>query len=79
MLVPEDEKTEFVKNDEGESVEERVSLSEDEWLIEIVEAFHLEVFGLPMGMFGAEWNTLDGSTNSSRQATQDQIKELLFE
>ena len=58
-------------------MEKEVNLNDDEYTFEIVDAFHLGVFGLSNGDTGVDWNSLDGSTTTSRHSTQQQLKELL--
>ena len=52
---------------------------EQEYLVSITEAFHEEAFGLSAGLSGAEWNSLDGTTTSSKNAARKRLENLLFQ
>ena len=64
-------------NKQGNFVETEVELSDHEYVVEIVDLFHLQVFGLPMGFSGAEWDSLDGSTINSRQRNHEKLKDII--
>ena len=53
--------------------------TEQEYLIAITEAFHEEAFGLSTGLSGAQWNSLDATTTSSKRAAREQLEQLLLE
>ena len=60
-----------------EMIEKEVRLNDEEYTFEIVDAFHVGVFGLSNGDTGVDWNSLDGSTTTSRHSTHKKLKELL--
>ena len=52
---------------------------EQAYLVSITEAFHEEAFGLSSGLSGAEWNSLDGTTTSSKNAARERLEKMLFQ
>jgi tetratricopeptide (TPR) repeat protein len=53
--------------------------TEQEYLVAVTEAFHIESFGLTTGLTGAQWNSLDGTTTSSTKAVREQLENMLAE
>ena len=60
-----------------EMVEKEITLTDEEYTFEIVDAFHVGAFGLSNGDTGVDWNSLDGSTTTSRHSTHKKLKEML--
>jgi hypothetical protein len=44
-----------------------------------VEEFHKQAFAMPLGLTGADMNSLDGSTTTAEQAVRDQVDKVLGE
>lgn len=74
---PERTRIELVEKEGAEPEEKEITLDDDEYTFEIVDAFHLGVFGLSNGDTGVDWNSLDGSTTTSRHSTHKKLKEML--
>ncbi len=53
--------------------------SEQAHLTAITEAFHEDAFGLSTGLSGAQWNSLDGTTTSSKRAVREKLEGMLSE
>ena len=60
-----------------EMIEKEITLTDEEYTFEIVDAFHVGAFGLSNGDTGVDWNSLDGSTTTSRHSTHKKLKEML--
>lgn len=68
---------ELVEEEGKEPVEKEVQLTDDEYIFEIIDGFHLAAFGLANGDTGVDWGSLDGSTTTSRHSTQQKLKQML--
>jgi tetratricopeptide (TPR) repeat protein len=60
------------KGDDGEELQ-----TEQEYLTSITESFHEGAFGLSTGLSGSDWNSLDGTTTSSKKAAKKKLESLL--
>ncbi len=68
----------LVEKEGADPVEEEVRLSDEEYIFEIVDSFHKTAFGMANGDTGVvDWSSLDGSTTTSRHATQQRLQELI--
>ena len=59
------------ENEDGEKQ------TDQEYLTAITEAFHEGAFGLSTGLSGADWNSLDGTTTSSKKAAREKLEKML--
>lgn len=57
--------------------EEGEEQTDQEYLTSITEAFHEGAFGLSTGLSGADWNSLDGTTTSSKKAAKEKLEKML--
>ena len=49
------------------------------YIVSACEAFHTGVFALGVGLSGAQWNSLDGTTIASKEAMREKMKSLIEE
>ena len=47
------------------------------YVVSACEAFHTGVFALGVGLSGAQWNSLDGTTMASKEAMREKMKSLI--
>ncbi|MEC8379069.1 MAG: hypothetical protein VXZ96_02030 [Myxococcota bacterium] len=47
------------------------------YIVTACEAFHTGVFALGVGLSGAQWNSLDGTTVASKEAMREKMKSLI--
>lgn len=62
---------------EGEDEEGNEKQTDQEYLTSITESFHEGAFGLSTGLSGSDWNSLDGTTTSSKKAAKKKLEQLL--
>lgn len=51
--------------------------TDSSYVVAACEAFHTGIFSMGVGLTGAQWNSLDGTTSASKNAMREKLKDLI--